>query len=86
MKWSKMMIQTLREDPGDAEIDSHKLLVRAALVKKTAAGLFTFLPLGMSRRKKCESFRNDDTCRGNAYAFTSLVFHFGHLTASSEIR
>ena len=33
MKWTKMMIQTLREDPGDAEIDSHKLLVRAALVK-----------------------------------------------------
>ena len=32
MKWTKMMIQTLREDPGDAEIDSHKLLVRAALV------------------------------------------------------
>ncbi len=45
MKWTKMMIQTLREDPGDAEIDSHKLLVRAALVKKTAAGLFTFLSL-----------------------------------------
>ena len=29
MKWSKLMIQTLREDPGDAEIDSHKLMVRA---------------------------------------------------------
>ena len=55
MKWSKMMIQTLREDPGDAEIDSHKLLVRAALVKKTAAGLFTFLPLGMRALRKVEA-------------------------------
>ena len=42
MKWSKMMIQTLREDPGDAEIDSHKLLVRAALVKKTASAKVFF--------------------------------------------
>ena len=36
MKWSKMLIQTLREDPGDAEIDSHKLMVRAGLMKKVA--------------------------------------------------
>ena len=38
MKWSKLMIQTLREDPGDAEIDSHKLMVRAGLMKKAAGG------------------------------------------------
>ena len=36
MKWSKLLIQTLREDPGDAEIDSHKLMVRAGLMKKVA--------------------------------------------------
>ena len=41
------MINTLRENPGDAEIDSHKLLVRASLVKKVAGGLYTYLPLGM---------------------------------------
>ena len=39
MKWTTARIQTLREDPSDAEIDSHKLLVRAGLVKKTAGGL-----------------------------------------------
>ena len=44
MKWSKMMIQTLRDNPQDAEIDSHKLLVRAGLVKKVAGGLYTYLP------------------------------------------
>ena len=49
MKWSKMMIQTLREDPGDAEIDSHKLLVRAALgAGRRLVGLgFFLLTLGL---------------------------------------
>ena len=66
MKWSKMMIQTLREDPGDAEIDSHKLLVRAALVKKTAAGLFTFLPLGMRALRKVEAIVREEMNRAGA--------------------
>jgi len=66
MKWSKMMIQTLREDPGDAEIDSHKLLVRAALVKKTAAGLFTFLPLGMRSLRKVEAIVREEMNRAGA--------------------
>ena len=66
MKWSKMMIQTLREDPGDAEIDSHKLLVRAAIVKKTAAGLFTFLPLGMRALRKVEAIVREEMNRAGA--------------------
>ena len=48
MKWTKTFIQTLREDPQDAEIDSHKLLVRAGICRKTASGLFTFMPLGVN--------------------------------------
>ena len=66
MKWTKMMIQTLREDPGDAEIDSHKLLVRAALVKQTAAGLFTFLPLGMRALRKVEAIVREEMNRAGA--------------------
>ena len=41
MKWTKSLIQPLREDPGDAEIDSHKLMVRAGLKKKVAGGHYT---------------------------------------------
>ena len=48
------MIQTLRDNPQDAEIDSHKLLVRAAVIKKLAGGLYTFLPLGMRALRKVE--------------------------------
>jgi len=66
MKWTKMMIQTLRDDPQDAEIDSHKLLVRAALVKKTAAGLFTFLPLGMRALRKVEAIVREEMDRAGA--------------------
>ncbi|NPV00549.1 MAG: proline--tRNA ligase [Brevinematales bacterium] len=46
MLYSKMLIPTLREEPKDAEIDSHKLMLRAGMVRKSAAGLYSFLPLG----------------------------------------
>ena len=55
MKWTKTLIQTLRDDPQDAEIDSHKLLVRASLVKKVSGGLYTFLPLGLRAFRKVEN-------------------------------
>lgn len=54
MKWTKYLIQTLRENPGDAEIDSHKLMVRAGLIKKMAGGLYTYLPLGMRALRKVQ--------------------------------
>ncbi|MBR1871219.1 MAG: proline--tRNA ligase [Kiritimatiellae bacterium] len=60
MKWSKMLIQTLRENPGDAEIDSHKLLVRAGLVKKVAGGLYAYLPLGMRALKKVQQIVREE--------------------------
>ena len=46
MRWSTMHIPTLRDDPADAEVLSHKLLVRAGYVRRTAAGVWTWLPLG----------------------------------------
>jgi prolyl-tRNA synthetase len=45
--WSKFFIPTLKESPADAEIASHKLLVRAGLVRKLSGGLYTYLPLGL---------------------------------------
>ena len=60
MKWTKTLIQTLREDPGDAEIDSHKLLVRAGLVRKVAGGLYAYLPLGMRVLRKIQSIVREE--------------------------
>jgi prolyl-tRNA synthetase len=47
MRLSKMLLPTLRENPKDAEIESHILMIRAGLMRKVGTGLYTFLPLGM---------------------------------------
>lgn len=60
MKWTKTVIQTLRENPQDAEIDSHKLLMRAGICRKTASGLFTFMPLGMRTLRKIENIVREE--------------------------
>jgi prolyl-tRNA synthetase len=46
MRWSRALIPTLRDDPADAEAISHKLMVRAGLVRQLAAGIYVYLPLG----------------------------------------
>lgn len=46
MRWSRSLIPTLKEDPADAEAVSHKLMVRAGLVRQLAAGIYVYLPLG----------------------------------------
>ncbi|MFI1433707.1 proline--tRNA ligase [Streptomyces lydicus] len=46
-RMSRLMIKTLRDDPADAETASHKLLVRAGYVRRSSAGIWTWLPLGM---------------------------------------
>ncbi|HEV8227515.1 MAG TPA: proline--tRNA ligase [Methylomirabilota bacterium] len=47
MRWIRSLIPTLREDPADAEAISHKLMVRAGLVRQLAAGIYVYLPLGL---------------------------------------
>ena len=46
MRWSQYFIPTLREDPADAEVVSHKLLLRAGLIRQLSAGIYSYLPLG----------------------------------------
>ena len=45
MRWTQFSIPTLREDPADAEVASHKLLIRAGLIRQLAAGIYSILPL-----------------------------------------
>lgn len=51
---SKLYMPTLKEDPADAEIASHRLLLRAGMIRKTASGVYTFLPLGFRVLQKVE--------------------------------
>jgi prolyl-tRNA synthetase len=55
LRMSQLFLRTLREDPADAEVDSHKLLVRAGYIRRAAPGLYTFLPLGLRVLRKVEA-------------------------------
>ncbi|HSG27087.1 MAG TPA: proline--tRNA ligase, partial [Candidatus Krumholzibacterium sp.] len=54
MRWSESCIPTLKENPREAEIPSHRLMLRAGLIKKLTSGVYTFLPLGFKVLKKIE--------------------------------
>ena len=66
MKWTKTLIPTLREAPADAEIVSHKLLLRAGLIRKLAGGVYTFLPLGLRALRKVEQIIREEMDRAGA--------------------
>ncbi len=60
MRTSQFPIQTLKETPADAEIASHRLMLRAGMVRKLAAGLYTWLPLGLRVLRKVEGIVRDE--------------------------
>jgi prolyl-tRNA synthetase len=66
MYWTKTLIPTLREAPADAEIASHKLLLRAGLIRKLAGGVYTFLPLGLRALRKVEQIIREEMNRAGA--------------------
>jgi prolyl-tRNA synthetase len=57
---TKALIQTLREDPSDAEIPSHKLMIRAGLMSKLTAGVYVYMPLGLKAIQKVEAIVRDE--------------------------
>ena len=60
LRMSKAYVPTLKEDPSDAELASHRLLLRAGMMRKQASGLYAFLPLGMKVLKKVEGIVNEE--------------------------
>jgi len=60
------MIPTLRDNPQEAEIESHKLMLRAGLLRKLAGGLYTFLPLGLRVLRKVENIVREEMNRAGA--------------------
>ena len=54
MRLSRLFARTLREDPAEADVTSHRLLLRAAFIRKTAAGIYTTMPLGLRTMNKIE--------------------------------
>ena len=66
MRWTQALIPTLKESPADAEIVSHKLLLRAGLIRKLTGGLYTFLPLGLRALRKVEKIVREEMDRAGA--------------------
>ena len=66
MRWSRCFIPTLREDPAEAEVISHKLLLRAGMIRKLASGIYTFLPLGFRALKKIENIVREEMNKAGA--------------------
>ena len=60
MYYSKLLIPTLKESPADAEVVSHKLMVRAGMIRQLAAGIYSILPLGLRVLKKVEAIIREE--------------------------
>jgi prolyl-tRNA synthetase len=75
LRWSKSFIPTLRDDPADAEAVSHRLLVRAGLMRQLAAGVYSLLPLGWRVCRKIERIVREEMERIGAQEFRLPALH-----------
>lgn len=75
MRMSKLFSQTLRDAPGDAEVVSHKLLVRAGFIRQLAAGIFSYLPLARRTMTKIENIMREEMDAIGGQEVTMPVIH-----------
>jgi prolyl-tRNA synthetase len=75
MKWSKSYIYTLKEAPADAEIPSHKLLIRGGFMKKLAPGIFTYGNIGLRAIRKFENIIRDELNKRSAIEILMPMVH-----------
>ena len=66
MRLTRMLSPTLKESPADAEVVSHKLMVRAGMIRKVAAGVYTLLPMGLRVIRKVENIVREEMNRAGA--------------------
>jgi prolyl-tRNA synthetase len=66
MRWSRYYIPTLKEAPADAEVVSHRLLVRAGMIRRLTAGIYAYLPLGLRALSKVEAVVREEMNRAGA--------------------
>jgi prolyl-tRNA synthetase len=66
MRYSKLLSPTLREEPGEAEVISHRLMLRAGMIRKVAAGIYSYLPVGYRVIRKVEQIVREEMNRAGA--------------------
>jgi prolyl-tRNA synthetase len=83
MRWTRSLIPTLRDDPADAEAISHKLMVRAGLVRQLAAGIYVYLPLGLRVLEKINAIIREEMNGIGGQEITMPVLHPAELWQQS---
>src|SRR6266404_6677645 len=83
MRWSQYFVPTLREDPADAEVVSHKLLLRAGIVRQLSAGIYSYLPLGQRIALKVMQILREEMNRIGGQEFYLPALHPAELWQES---
>ena len=73
MRASKFFISTVKEAPNDAEVVSHKLMIRAGMIKRLSAGIYSYLPMGLRVIRKIEAVIREEMDRAGAIELTMPV-------------
>ncbi len=83
MRWSNLFIPTLREDPADAEVSSHRLLIRAGYIRQLTAGVYSLLPLAQRVRLKVMQIIREEMNRVGGQEFFLPALHPAELWKES---
>ncbi len=75
MRWSQYFIPTLREDPADADVISHKLLLRAGIIRQLSAGIYSYLPIGQRIALKVMQILREEMNRIGGQEFYLPALH-----------
>ncbi len=84
MRWSQYFLYTLREEPADADVISQKLMMRAGMMRKVAAGIYTYLPLGLRSTQKLEVIVREEMNRAGAVELLMPTIQPGELWMESN--
>lgn len=84
MRTSEFLLATLRETPAEAEVISHKLMLRAGMIRKLAAGIYTWLPLGLRVLRKVEKIVREEMDRAGALEILMPAIQPAELWVESE--
>ena len=77
---SKLLLPTLKDAPQEAEVVSHKLMLRSGMIRKVASGIYTWLPLGLKVLKKVENIVREEMDNSGAQeVFMPMVLSLIHI-------
>ena len=79
MRSSRHFISTIKEAPADAELVSHRLMIRAGMIRRLAAGIYTWMPVGLRVVRKIEAIVREEMNRAGATELAMPVVQPGEL-------